>query len=214
MKWLPLAILLFSVTDIGRTAKTNRLIREAETAYQNQNFLEAIEKYKLLVDSFQVNNETIVLNLANAYYNNNEKESATGYYTQLLSSRDKTIRTAANQQMGLLAFQKEELPQAMNYFKESLLADPANNDARYNFELVKKLSQQQQNQQNQQQKPLDPPTEFAKNSKASAEMLIAQGRYKEAHNLMQKALSIDPTVNNYQDFIKRTGDVAQINESY
>jgi tetratricopeptide (TPR) repeat protein len=214
MKWLPLIILLVSVNDIGRIAKTNRLIREAEKAYLNNDYAEAIEKYRVLVDSFHVNDEKAILNLANAYFRNEDKENAAGYYDRLLMSKDKSIRTAANQQMGLLAYEKQELPQALSYFKASLRADPANEDSRYNYELVRKISQEQQQNQDQQSKPQEPPTEFAKDARARAEMLVNQGRYSEAFNLMQKALAIDPTVNNYQDFIKRTGDVAQIDENY
>jgi tetratricopeptide (TPR) repeat protein len=213
MKWLPLMILLFSISDVGRIAKTNRLIREAENAYLNNDFPQAIEKYRALLDSFQVNDEKAILNLGNAYFKINDIENAAGNYGRLLGSRDKAIRTAANQQMGLLAYGNQELPQALHYFRASLLADPDNEDSRYNYELVRKISQQQQQDQ-QQQGPIDPPTEFAKDARARAELLVNQGRYREAHELMQKALAIDPTVNNYQEFIKRTGDVAQIDENY
>jgi tetratricopeptide (TPR) repeat protein len=214
MKWLPLFILLFSVSDIGRIAKTNRLIREAEAAYLTHNYPVAIEKYKVLVDSLNIKDEKVILNLANAYFKIQDHENATGLYNLLIASQNKAIRTAANQQLGVLAYNNQELPQALHYFRASLLADPGNEDSRYNYELVRKISQQQQHDQQQQGQPLDPPTDFAKDARAKAEILVNQSRYREAHELMQKALAIDPTVNNYQDFIKRTGDVAQINEYY
>lgn len=213
MKWMAILLLLSLPADIGRIARNNRLIKEAENAFLNKNYPLAIEKYKLLIDSLQVNDDKVIMNLANAYFRNNDKENASEYYQRLLSSDDAKIKAAANQQLGLLAYDKQELPQALDYFKKSLLADPENEDARYNYELVKKLNQQQQSQ-DQQNKKQDPPTEFAKNAKARAEELVSQKRYKEAYDLMMNALKVDPTVGNYQDFIKRTGDVSEIDENY
>ncbi len=209
--WL-VGILLFTVTDIGRIAKTNRLIKEAEYAYLEQNYPLAIEKYKLLVDSLNYEDDKATLNLANAYFRNNQKEESLEYYRRILDSKDKVVKTAANQQMGVLAYEKKEMAQAMNYFKTSLISDPSNDEARYNYELLKKINQQQQNQ-DQQNQPQEPPTEFAKNAKARSEILVSQGRYKEAYELMQSALKADETVRNFQDFIKRTGEIAQIDET-
>ena len=209
--WL-VGILIFTVTDIGRIAKTNQLIKEAEYAYLEQNYPLAIEKYKLLVDSLNYEDDKATLNLANAYYRNNQKEESLEYYRRILDSKDKVVKTAANQQMGVLAYEKKEMSQAMNYFKTSLISDPSNDEARYNYELLKKINQQQQNQ-DQQNQPQEPPTEFAKNAKARSEILVSQGRYKEAYELMQSALKADETVRNFQDFIKRTGEIAQIDET-
>ncbi len=209
--WL-VGILIFTVTDIGRIAKTNQLIKEAEYAYLEQNYPLAIEKYKLLVDSLNYEDDKATLNLANAYYRNNQKEESLEYYRRILDSKDKVVKTAANQQMGVLAYEKKEMAQAMNYFKTSLISDPSNDEARYNYELLKKINQQQQNQ-DQQNQPQEPPTEFAKNAKARSEILVSQGRYKEAYELMQSALKADETVRNFQDFIKRTGEIAQIDET-
>ena len=209
--WL-VGILIFTVTDIGRIAKTYQLIKEAEYAYLEQNYPLAIEKYKLLVDSLNYEDDKATLNLANAYYRNNQKEESLEYYRRILDSKDKVVKTAANQQMGVLAYEKKEMAQAMNYFKTSLISDPSNDEARYNYELLKKINQQQQNQ-DQQNQPQEPPTEFAKNAKARSEILVSQGRYKEAYELMQSALKADETVRNFQDFIKRTGEIAQIDET-
>ena len=52
--------------------------------------------------------------------------------------------------MGIIDQQKNNLEGALANFKSALKADPSNENARYNYELVKKLLEQQQEQQQNQ----------------------------------------------------------------
>jgi len=210
MKWLIVVVLLNINLDVNRIAKTNRLIREAEKAYLAGDYQEAAEKYKILVDSLDYKDESAAMNLAHALYKTGQKEAATMYYDRLLKSKDKSIASTANLQLGVLAFENQQQAQALGYFKNALKANPGNEAARYNYELVKKAMQQDESPGQDQTEP----SEFAKKLRRQAEELVRQGRYKEAFQLMQNGLAVDKTVSAYQDFIKRTGDVAEIDEKY
>lgn len=214
MKWLILVVLITGFQDINKIARINKLKKEAEKAYTQGQYERAIRHYKLLVDSLDVSEDRVLLNLANAYYRNGQNKEAIPYYTQLFSSDDGLIRSAALQQMGVLAYQDQKISESIDYFKEALKADPSNEGARYNYELVRKASkeseQENQNDQNDQQEP----SEYARRLKAQADQLVAQGSYEQAYNLMQNGLKTDPTVSYYQSFITRTAEIAEIDEKY
>lgn len=54
--------------DLDKIAKANKLKKEAKEAYQNGDYATAITNYHYLLDSMQVDDDKIRLNLANAYY--------------------------------------------------------------------------------------------------------------------------------------------------
>jgi tetratricopeptide (TPR) repeat protein len=150
-------ILLFTIfsalllVGIGDIAEINRLKKEAEQAYLNGNFSTAISHYHTLLDSFKVSDENIRLNLANAYLQDKDTATAQQYYRQLANTPDREVKSLAQQQMGIVAHQQQKLQEALQHFKEALKADPTNEDARYNYELLKKKLQEQQDQQENDQ---------------------------------------------------------------
>jgi Ca-activated chloride channel homolog len=149
-----LIFLLLSIfaDDINKIAAINRLKKEAEQAYKNEDFQEAVQKYAILVDSLGHRNEKILLNLSNAYFKANDTTNAKYLYNQLTGTEDPDIKSLAYQQLGIMANNQHKYQESLYYFKNSLKADPANEESRYNYELLKKMmkNQQQQDQQNEQ----------------------------------------------------------------
>jgi len=146
--------LLLSVfaDDINRIAAINRIKKEAEQAYQNENYKEAVSKYSILVDSLGQKDDKVLLNLSNAYFKVNDTLNAKYLYNQLTDTEDPAIKSLAYQQLGIMANNQNKYQESLYFFKNSLKANPDNEDSRYNYELLKKLleNQQNQNQQNQQ----------------------------------------------------------------
>ncbi len=134
--------------EINRINKTKRA---AETAYNSGNYELAASKYKMLADSMHIAEDEVYLNMAHSYYHLNDSANATNAYQQLTSSSDKEIRSIAYQQLGVMAKNYRQLNEAESMLKSALRANPANSEARYNYEIVKKLleKQNEQNQQNQ-----------------------------------------------------------------
>lgn len=152
MKELLFVIISVSmIIGIGDIAEINRLKKEAEQAYLNGNFSTAIAHYHTLLDSFKVSDENIKLNLANAYLQAKDTATAQQHYRQLSNSADRQVKSVAQQQLGVVAHKQQQLKEALQHFKEALKADSMNEDARYNYELLKKKLQDQQQQENQEQ---------------------------------------------------------------
>ncbi len=147
--WL---ILLSALTDPGKISKVNALKNEARKAYNAGDYSSAISKYKMLKDSLQVTEDEVTLNLANAYFQSNDTTAATAEYQQLLASPTPTIRSKANQQLGILNNRQGKFEEALNSFKQAIKADPNNMDARYNYEMLKKKLEEKKKEEEQKKK--------------------------------------------------------------
>ena len=151
MKYL-LAILLIinPLTEIDKIARVNKAKKEAEQAYLSGDYAAAQAKYQYLIDSLQVKDDRVTLNLANAQYHLQDSINALSNYKQLIESQNKQVSSLAYQQLGEIAFEKKEYEPALQYYKQALKKNPTNDDARYNYELLKKLIKEQEEQEKQQ----------------------------------------------------------------
>lgn len=156
MKWLvSFTLMLALLTDPTKIGKINTLKAEAKKAYLAGDFKTAVQKYRYLVDSLQVKEDEVMLNLANAYFQLNDSTNALSGYQSLTQSPKPQLRSKAQQQLGVMTNRQEKFEEALNYFKESIKSDPSNNDARYNYELLKKKLEEKKQQQQQQQNQKD-----------------------------------------------------------
>ena len=130
--------LLLLFTDFDKIGKINSLKSEAKKAYASGDFKMAIQKYRYLVDSLQVKEEEVLLNLANAYFHERDTANVQNTYLPLTESKNTKLNSIANQQLGVVANRQGKLEEALNYFKQALKVAPDNEDARFNYEMVKK----------------------------------------------------------------------------
>lgn len=147
------------VTDPGKISKINSLKNEARKAYNAGDYQTAAAHYKLLKDSLAVQEDELTLNLANAYYQLNDTTEALTHYQAISASANNTIRSKANQQLGIINNKQGNFEEALTYFKQSIKADPNNMDARYNYEMLKKKLEEEkkkEEQKKQEQKQNDP----------------------------------------------------------
>ncbi len=151
MKIILLVFLAFFSNDPREIAKINSLKEEAKKAFLEGNYELALAKYHLLSDSMGVSEDAIHLNLAHSYYQLNDTVNAKSIYSKLSNSSDKKLRSIAYQQLGIINKNINKLEESLQQFKSAIKADPANQEARYNYEVVKKLLEEQRKQEQQQQ---------------------------------------------------------------
>src|SRR5882762_1609599 len=144
-------LVTFLFIDPGKIGRINTLKSEAKEAFQAKDFKTAITKYKYLVDSLGVNEEEVTMNLAHAYFQAQDTVNALNTYLPLTQSNDAKIKSLASQQLGVLSNRQSKLEEALNYFKQALKAAPENEDARLNYEMVKKKLEDQKKQDQQKQ---------------------------------------------------------------
>jgi Ca-activated chloride channel family protein len=153
MKYLVLSILTLTLlSDPGKIGKVNSLKNEARKAYTAGDYKTAIQKYKYLVDSLNVNEDEVLLNLASAYYLSKDTANAQLNYQAVADSEKNAVRSKAQQQLGVMADRQGKLEEALDHFKQAIKADPTNDDARYNYELLKKKLDEKKKKEQEEQK--------------------------------------------------------------
>ncbi|NJN26365.1 MAG: tetratricopeptide repeat protein [Cyclobacteriaceae bacterium] len=212
MKQLVLFILLsiFAV-DINKIARVNKAKRQGESAYASGDYHSAIAAFRYLTDTLHVTEDPILLNLANAYYNISDTTSAEQYYSQITRSTDPEMRSLAHLQLGVIHQQKNKLKEAIAEFKASLMSDPQNEDARYNYELLKKILAEQEKSEQDQDENIEP-SEYARQLKAQADEMVKQNLFANALELLKAGLQKDKTVAAYNQFMNKLNDVVQSKE--
>lgn len=209
-------VALLSLTDPTLISKINGLKADAKKAYLKNDYKAAIKTYRYLIDSLNVREDEIFLNLASAYYNLKDTANALSQYQSVTQSSNNQLRSKAQQQLGIIADQQGKQDEALNHFKEAIKSDLTNKDARYNYELLKKKVEEkkkknQQDKNNSNDKKPEP-TEFAKRIKAQADQLAAQYKFADALRVLQNGAKQDNTVEpNYKDMMDRLGEVVEIN---
>ena len=151
MLLINILLVVFGDTDSKGISEINSLKKEAQEAYQSGSYQKSAYTYSYLVDTLNIADEKAIMNLANSYYKLEDTENALSTYQRLGDSNDKHLKSQAYQQMGVLSKDPKTLEKALAFFKESIKSDPTNNDARYNYELVKKKLQEQEKQDENQQ---------------------------------------------------------------
>ncbi|MEM6736514.1 MAG: hypothetical protein AAF620_10650 [Bacteroidota bacterium] len=161
---MKISFLFILITLLGNdpkeVIKINSLKKEAEEAFLNGNYELAVSKYILLSDSMGVDDDLIKLNLGHAYYHLGDTSGAKLNYGRVGAARNKKLRSIAYQQLGVMSKDAGKLEESLQQLKSAIKADPTNQDAVYDYEVVKKLleeqkKQEQQNQDKQEQQDQD-----------------------------------------------------------
>jgi tetratricopeptide (TPR) repeat protein len=142
---------LFATDPVTKIAKANKAKEEAEKAFRAGEYQKAIEHYSYLLDSLNYDNDAAVLNRAHSYFNLKDTLNAYEAYRTASMSANKEIKSKAFNQLGNLSEQQKQNKEALEFYKEALKANPANSEARYNYELLKKKLEEQEKNKDQQQ---------------------------------------------------------------
>ena len=124
----------------------NTYKKNAEKSFLSNDFSNAASQYRFLIDSLQIDEDAIKLNLGHAYQQLGDTSSARTYYNQATLTNDHNLKSIAYQQLGVMSKASSNLNESLNYLKASIKANPSNTDARYDYELVKKLLEQRKDQ--------------------------------------------------------------------
>lgn len=144
------------------TSKQERnLINEGNNLYHQQRFADAEVLYRKALE-LKPTSQYAQYNLATALIrqsgskdlnkDNNPLTEAKSILSGLLEVADNDmIVEKASYNLGNIAFNNNDFKGAIEYYKNALRKNPANDQARQNLRLAQKKQQEQQNNQNQQQ---------------------------------------------------------------
>ncbi|CAD5279761.1 MULTISPECIES: tetratricopeptide repeat protein [unclassified Imperialibacter] len=147
---LVIAVIIPGVNDI---ATVNKLKKDAEKAYLAGDYAKATQAYTMLTDSLGVLEDKLFLNLGHSLFQQGDSAQAFSQYQRLINTKEKDLKSLAYNQMGIISNKPGDRNTALSFFKEALKADPTNEEARYNYQLVKRqiAEDNEKNQDDQQQ---------------------------------------------------------------
>ncbi len=207
--WGAIFVLLIGGDGLTRISTINAYKEKAQKAYESSDYKGAVKTYRYLIDSMGISEEALYLNLANAYFHLSDTLNSSYFYVKTIDGKDKQLASEAYNQLGIISKWKKDDKTALNQFKLALKSDPANESARYNYELLKKLMERQKQQNKNDKNKKQEPSEYAKKLKKQADALVRINRFEEAYSILKKGLEVDKTVSVYNDYIKRLQDVVE-----
>jgi hypothetical protein len=214
MKIFLVSIIALALIDPSRIARVNSAKSEARKAYVDGDYKKAVSLYKYLTDTLNVEEDEVMINLANSYFQVKDTANAISTYQSLTASPKGHIRSKAQQQLGILNHLQGKFDEALANFKEAIKADNTNVDAKYNYEMLKKkLDEEKKKQEEKDRNRPKEPSAYAKRLKSQADELIGRYRFSEASSLMTEGAKRDPSVLYYEDFMNRIKEVVTIDKS-
>lgn len=97
------------------------------------------------------NDPALHFNRGNSLLKKGELDAAQEAYKMALRNKDFSNRSQALHNMGNASFLAQDYKNAVKYYRDALIEEPDNIDARYNYELAARMLQKQQQSQSQQQ---------------------------------------------------------------
>lgn len=199
------------------TAFTNDEARKANSAFEEGNYEEAETLYQAAIEA-SPDNYKLYFNLGNAQAKQGKIEEAIDSFMEFRSlAESPQDKSMAEYNIGTLLAEDRKWKPAATHFKNALKLDPSDLDAKHNYERalaeVQNEEEEGGEEQNQENQPPPEPSEYAIAMKKQAEKLVAERRYQDAYNLMQRALEADDTVRAFNDFIERIRNVSEINSN-
>lgn len=130
-----LSIFLLSIFSFGNTLENATLL------FKNQKYAEAISAYKQSLEAYPKQAQQIRYNLGQSYLAADSLEDALSVFHQAAEGSDNVLRGMALNEIGILQARLSKSEEALNSFQKALLADPNNENARYNYELLARKTQ-------------------------------------------------------------------------
>jgi len=152
-KYLLLLSLFTGVWErFNKISLTNNLKTKAAHYFHSRDYITSSLLYDSLIHHYQINDESIRLNLAHSYFKLENRKKAVEQYKILSTSENYVISSISFQQLGLVSAMKGKPDEAIAYFKKALKINDKNEKARYNLELMIKLKQLETEQGNKSSK--------------------------------------------------------------
>ena len=142
--------------NISKIAQANNAKKNAEKAFIEKDYSKAIKNYHILLDSLAYSDENAQLNLAHAYFLTEDTANSFKIYKNIISnSSNKNTKSIAQQQMGNILAKQTKFEESLQHYKLAIKENPQNLGARYDYELVKKMLEQQKQNQDKNQENKD-----------------------------------------------------------
>ena len=151
MRWLGvLLLLLVALPAWAQKYPERSLVRRGNRAFESEKYDRSIDRYRE-AGEFAPECWEATYNLGNALYRTEQYDKAAEALRRAAadSLRTPEERAEAYYNLADVQYKQQKLPEALESLKSSLRLNPADEDAKFNYTLIKRQMQQQENEQNQ-----------------------------------------------------------------
>lgn len=135
------------ITLLFLTASSVNDARKANTAFERGEYTEAVQLYQQAIDQ-NPDDARLHFNLARALYELGDSDAAMESYERFKTLTDSPLnRSFADYNKGRMLTDMGNYDEALDFFREALINNPNDPDAKFNYELVVRKKQDQENEQ-------------------------------------------------------------------
>lgn len=129
----------------------NRIIYKGNKAFDEKKYDEAEKEYRSVPENSD-KNPTAMFNLGNTLYRKEKNDEAVKAFDEVIrNTNDNTLKQKAFYNKGVAYQKADKLPECITAYKNALLLDPHDEDARQNLQRALKMQQEQQKQHQKDQ---------------------------------------------------------------
>ena len=127
---------------------------EGYDLFQNKNYDAAIEYYENIINMEQ-NIDKANFGKGASSYMKEDYKNALSSFNNVLSSLDSELKSKAYYNIGNAYYKENDKEKALEFYKKSMIENPDDNYAKFNYEFLKYNKQEQQEQEQQEQQDLE-----------------------------------------------------------
>jgi len=131
-----------SAFTFGTTGK----IQDGEKLYNEGNYDKALEKF-LSAQVDKPNDLRLKYNIANTYYNLGKYQEAEKVFDSIIKDNKKELNEKSTYNQGNSLYKQGMLEDSLKAYENALKLDPKDEDAKFNYEFVKRKLEEQKNKQ-------------------------------------------------------------------
>lgn len=140
-------VVFLALMMIFLTASSVNDARKANSAFERGDFAEAAELYRQAIDQ-NPDDARLYFNLARTLHELGESEAAMEVYDRFKSMTESPAdQSFADYNKGRMLTDMGNYQDAIDYFREALMNNPNDTDAKFNYELAVRKQQEQENEQ-------------------------------------------------------------------
>ncbi|MDX2247496.1 MAG: tetratricopeptide repeat protein [Bacteroidia bacterium] len=131
-------LFLYVILLAGGLSGKEKSLSLAADAFQSGDFHTSILHYGEALKAYPAQAARIQYNIGQCYRELDSTDRALQFFHEVLDKNSPDVASLASNEIGLLMIRRQRTKEALEAFREALVYDPENENARYNYELLRK----------------------------------------------------------------------------
>ncbi|MEZ4825068.1 MAG: tetratricopeptide repeat protein [Bacteroidia bacterium] len=200
-------IIVYVILLSGNLSGSEKSLSMAADAYRNGDYHTSILHYGDALKAYPSRSASIQYNIGQCYLALDSTEQALQFFHIVLNGNQSGISSLASNEIGILLLRRQHPKEALEAFREALIFDPGNENARYNYELLKKRLQGNAPKNQPPPPPRPPSPQDEDDTQAEEPQTTPDDNVPEDYrSMIEQLIQRQRQSNATNDFARPTGD--------